>query len=104
MAKINVDRNTFLNLYNLKEFNGIIFWEKGDFPEIPLSNNDEYVQVKDYQAKRLDLIADDKYGDPNLMWVIMIANDIQYPNQLYSGRVIRLPAQSTIDQLLTETQ
>ena len=50
-------------------------WEVPEFPE---TDEDQYYEVKFYKW-RLDLIADEVYGNQNLWWVIAAANNIIDP-------------------------
>lgn len=98
--EVSLTENSWLNLTNLLEFNGIVFWDQTSYPEIALSPNDVYVQLTADQAPRVDLIAFDAYGDQELFWIILLANDVDYPNQLVEGQTIRIPAQDTVNALL----
>lgn len=100
--EIKLEKYSWLNLTNLYEENGIPFWDQTEFPDIPFSDDDEYVEITQEMSKRVDLIAYDKYGDPNLFWVILLANNVDLPNQLREGMVLRLPSIETIESLLKE--
>lgn len=97
---LSIDANSWLNLTNLLQSGEYIFWDQTEYPDIPLTVGDQYIQLTQQQASRIDLLAFDTYGDPVLLWVIMLANNIDYPSQMYEGMVIRLPAQDTIDSIL----
>jgi hypothetical protein len=58
----------------LKNNTGTRYYKNNVYPEIPIDPNDYYVisTVTD----RLDLLANDFYGDSNLYWVIAAANNI----------------------------
>ena len=103
MAQVSISKNSILNLSNLLDYQGVLFWDQVDYPEIPLSDADTYIQLTQQQAHRIDLVAYDLYGDSELMWAIMLANNIEYPNQLVEGAVIRIPARDTINSLLDQT-
>jgi len=63
------------------------------YPEIPLSVNDIYVITT--SGDRLDLLAQQFYGDYNLYWIIATANpEILALNSLFipEGLEIRIPA------------
>lgn len=98
--QVNLDPSSWLNLINLLSSGEYLFWESVDFPEIPLLNTDSYIQINREQAKRIDLLAYDTYGDSGYFWFILLANNIDYPSELYEGMTIRLPAKETIDQLI----
>jgi len=67
------------------------YYKNAIYPEIPLSEEDIYVIASSYD--RLDLIASDYYGDPNLWWIISSANNLP-GNSLYltNGTQVRIPA------------
>lgn len=98
--QVQISQNSWLNLADLLEMNGVLFWGPVDLPEIPLSDNDKYVTITQEQSKRVDLLAYDNYGDSELFWVILQANDIDYPAQLFEGMTLRLPDPVTIVNLL----
>lgn len=100
MAQITISPGSWLNLTELLEFKGTLFWDLTEYPDIPTSDDDEIVQLTQQQAERLDLLASDKYGDPELLWVILLANDIELPNQLREGLILRIPAKATVDDIL----
>lgn len=103
MAQVTVSKYSILNLTELLEYEGVLFWDQVDYPEVPLADDDTYIQLTQSQAHRIDLIAYDFYGQSELMWAIMLANNIDYPNQLVEGAVIRIPSITTIDSLLAQT-
>lgn len=61
------------------------------YPKIPLSQNDIYVLTN--AGDRLDILADQFYGDPNLWWVISVANGELPQNSLNIpvGSQLRIP-------------
>ena len=67
------------------------------YPEIPLSVNDIYAYTT--QGDRLDLLAQQFYGDVNLWWVIASANPEVIPqNSLFipEGTQLRIPVDPSI--------
>ena len=50
------------------------YYTNNIYPQIPISGNDYYVITS--VTDRLDLLANDFYGDPSLYWVIAAANNI----------------------------
>tara|TARA_Y100001958_G_C21003326_1_gene386303 strand:+ start:382 stop:687 length:306 start_codon:yes stop_codon:yes gene_type:complete len=44
------------------------------YPSVKLSNEDFYIVAR--EQDRMDLLAQDFYGDPTLWWVIAMANDL----------------------------
>tara|TARA_R110000787_G_scaffold74397_1_gene165416 strand:- start:219 stop:506 length:288 start_codon:yes stop_codon:yes gene_type:complete len=60
-------------------------------PRIPLSGNDQYVQVS--VTDRLDLISHQFYGTRSFWWVIAAANGIgKGTMSIQEGAILRLPA------------
>ena len=104
MAQLRISKNSILNLSELLEYEGVLFWDQVDLPEIPLNDDDTYIQLTQQQAHRVDLIAYDFYGDSELMWAIMLANNVDLPNQFVEGSVIRVPSLDTVRSLLKETK
>ena len=74
-----------------KENGGARFYSTTFYPKIPLSENDVYVLTG--KGDRLDLLANQFYGDPNLWWVISSANASLTQNSLYPpvGVQLRIP-------------
>jgi len=50
------------------------YYTNNIYPQIPISGNDYYVITS--VTDRLDLLANDFYGDPSLYWIIAAANNI----------------------------
>lgn len=70
---------------------GVRFYATVKYPEIPLSPNDIYVLTN--EGDRLDLLAQQYYGNVNLYWIISTANDNLQQNSLLlpPGSQIRIP-------------
>lgn len=100
MAEVKVSKGSWLNLTDLLEFKEIIFWGQTEFPEIPFSDDDTYVKLTQQQAKQIDLVAYDFLGDPELYWVILLANNKDMPNQFVQNETIRIPPLAVIEELL----
>ena len=69
------------------------------YPEIPVDINDVYIITKG--GDRLDLMANDYYGDPDLWWVIVKANPNKIQRDSFfikSGIQIRIP--SDLEEIL----
>lgn len=66
------------------------FYSNNIYPDIPLSNNDNYIIA--VLGDRLDLIALDFYGDTSFWWVIASANALP-GDSLYvqPGMQLRIP-------------
>lgn len=97
--EITVGKNSWLNLSNLLEYEGIVFWDQTEYPVIPFADGDRYLQLNKVQAKRIDLLAFQVYGDAALMWVLQLANEKDYPDGFIEGETIRIPAKNTVDQI-----
>ena len=59
------------------------------YKSIPESDNDIYVITQ--HGDRLDLLANDYYGDQHLWWYIAKANNLKF-NNLEEGLTLRIPA------------
>ena len=104
MAEVDVSPTSWLNLTQLLEFNGVVFWDQTEYPDIPYSGDDNYIQLTGAQADRMDLVAFDQYGDSDFLWILLLANNHDYPNQFIEGDLIRVPSIDTINQLLNTNQ
>jgi hypothetical protein len=60
-----------------------------NYPEIPILDSDIYIEVK--KTIRLYKLADDFYGDPNLQYIIMLANNMKHPWDFGDKTVLRIP-------------
>ena len=78
-------------IQNSNDNNGAKFYTTTFYPKIPLSENDIYVLTND--SDRLDLLAQQFYGDPNLWWIISSANGNLSQNSLNIplGTQLRIP-------------
>ena len=76
---------------NPKDNNGAKFYSTTIYPKIPLSENDIYVLTN--QGDRLDLLAQQFYGDFNLWWIISSPNSNLPQNSLNVplGTQLRIP-------------
>lgn len=92
---ISIPRKSRLRFKTFVEVNGIQFWDLDNLPTIPLSADDFYYFVR--ATDRMDLLATRFYGDPNLWWVIAVANDMDIlPTNLQVGTTIRIPSPSYV--------
>lgn len=70
--------------------NGKKRYETLYYPSFPLKDSDIYIITK--KTDRLDLLADQYYGDPRFWWIISKSNNIQKGTlKLESGIKIRIP-------------
>jgi len=87
-SRIQILRNTNENVAQL----GARYYKNVTYPEIPESENDIWV-VTDF-GDRLDLLANQFYGDVTLYWIIAAANP-NYVNfgslSVAEGTQIRIP-------------
>lgn len=66
------------------------------FPRQPYRYEFEFQEYRVREGERLDLIAEQVYGDPNQWWQILNANpEILYP-ELPVGEIIRIPHASSL--------
>ena len=75
--------------------NGVRYYTNVFYPEIPLSESDIYVITTD--GDRLDLLANEYYGDASLYWIISTANITLPQNSLHlpPGTQLRIPQDIT---------
>jgi len=90
-VSIIVSRQSRLRFKDLITVKGHTFWELDNLPTVPTSPADIYYRTN--IDDRLDQLAFLYYGDPNLWWVIAVANDIDLvPTQLTPNTVLRIPS------------
>ena len=94
-----VNANSRLRFKEFLTVNGVSFWELDALPTIPKSAADLYYTVED--VDRMDLLATRFYGNPNLWWVLAVANDMDLiPTGLRPGAVIRVPSPDYVTRSL----
>jgi len=83
--------NRYKNIQVLKNSQGREYYKGTKYPEIPLSENDIYVIT--VLNDRLDILAQQYYGDSSLYWIISSANPTLSFNSLYipTGTQLRIP-------------
>jgi hypothetical protein len=80
----------YQNIQIAKNNTGKRYYSNNIYPDIPLSNNDNYVIT--VLGDRLDLIAFDFYGDTSLWWIIASANSLPGDSlYLEPGSQLRIP-------------
>ena len=57
-----------------KKISGKVGYLPTVYPSLDLSNNDFYIIAR--EEDRMDLIAQDFFGDPTLWWLVASANDL----------------------------
>jgi len=88
-SEISITNNENPNIANI----GARYYVTNSYPEIPLNSNDIYA-ITDF-GDRLDILANQFYGDTTLYWVIASANPDLVPNDslsLKGGIQLRIPA------------
>ncbi len=81
----------YSNLLIVTGSSGKRYYANVVYPSIPIAGDDTYIITS--ANDRLDLIAYDFYGDPNLWWIIASANDLN-GSSLFApaGMQLRVPA------------
>ena len=103
MSSVEIRKNSWLNFADSLEFEGTTFWETPEFPKIVPQDGDIFLDVTDQNLGKLDLIAFDVYGDPDLWWVIALANNIDLiPTDMVIGTKIRIPEKSFVNSLIAK--
>ena len=79
----------------INSINGKRYYITSYYPPIPLSPNDVYA-ITDF-GDRLDILANQFYGDSSLWWVISISNNELVQDSLTPpvGAQIRIPSNPT---------
>jgi nucleoid-associated protein YgaU len=96
---VAITKGSRLNNSTLILVDGVEFWQTPNLVTIPQSTGDLRYTVK--QTDRIDSIANNFYGDPDMWWVIARANNIELiPTDLYEGRVLIIPSPNFIKSTL----
>lgn len=78
------------NIQIVKDNTGERYYSNNIYPDIPLSNDDNYIIT--VLGDRLDLIAFDFYGDASMWWIIASANALPGDSlYLEPGSQLRIP-------------
>lgn len=78
------------NIQIVKDNTGERYYSNNIYPDIPLSNDDNYIIT--VLGDRLDLIAFDFYGDSSMWWIIASANALPGDSlYLEPGSQLRIP-------------
>ena len=64
----------YSNIPTTKSISNKTIYQQVYYPEIPTSEDDTYIIVGDQD--RLDLIANDFWGDAELWWVLVMVNNL----------------------------
>jgi hypothetical protein len=82
--------NRYTNIQVIKNSLGKRYYVPNIYPDIPVTENDIYVITT--AGDRLDLIANDTYGDPALYWIIASANNLPGDSLVPPlGQQLRIP-------------
>jgi hypothetical protein len=70
-------------------------FESTIYPKVNATNDDIYIIAS--QGDRLDLLANQYYGDPKMWWIIATANNLNDATlAVESGRQLRIPTNTSI--------
>ena len=74
-----------------------------NYPNFPPADDDEFIEMR--FTTKVDDLAQDKYGDPQLYWVILIANDIDlWPADVPIGATLRIPSSTRVQSILKKAR
>jgi nucleoid-associated protein YgaU len=84
--------NRYQDIIITKDSEGTRYYRNSKYPRVPLSINDVYVITT--EGDRLDILAQQYYGDSSLWWIISIANETLKQDSLHitPGTQIRIPS------------
>jgi nucleoid-associated protein YgaU len=84
--------NRYQTIPVIRNSQGIRQYKDSKYPQVPLSIDDIYVITT--EGDRLDLLAQQYYGDSSLWWIISIANETLSQNSLFIplGTQLRIPS------------
>ena len=78
--------------------NGRKAYNSTKLPDIPKLSSDKYIFSR--AGDRLDLLADEFFGDPRLWWIIARANNLGKGTLLVpEGLQVRIPDQTTVTNI-----
>ena len=96
---MGVSRNPIgqLRTATLGNINEAVFWSPTQPKSIEPEDSDVVYLIRSHD--RLDNIASEQLGDPNLGWIILHRNDLRLaPNDLVPGRNIFIPTRETLSR------
>jgi hypothetical protein len=96
---VEVSSHSHLTYATLKQYNEVVFWERPNLPNVYPVDTDVFtvLQVQD----RVDNMAFAAYQDPNLWWLLAVANDTPLPPLLMNpGFKFRMPSGKSVIALL----
>jgi hypothetical protein len=98
----SINRYSWLLRDLLRQKDGIQFWDYFEptiGPDELLKPREDDIEhtVRDFD--RIDNMAQEVYGDPQLWWVIALVNDLRLvPNEMKNGRVLRIPSPAFVKE------
>ena len=97
--RINLRANSRAR-YSTLFFKGDFEWfGQPDYPEFQPADDDEFIQVT--KTTQIDGLAQRKYKDPALWFVIALANNIElWPSDVAIGQTLRIPSKRNVDSIL----
>jgi len=82
--------NRYANIQTLRNSLGKRYYAQNIYPDIPVSDDDVYVITT--ATDRLDILANDVYGDSSLYWIIASANSLPGDSLVPPvGQQLRIP-------------
>jgi len=96
---MGVNRNPIgqLRTSTLGRIDDVVFWSPTQPKTIGPEDSDVVYRIRSHD--RLDNIAAQQLGDPNLGWVILHRNDLRLaPNDLVPGRNIFIPTRESLSR------
>ena len=78
---------------------GTQYYRPTYYPNVTVTSQDNYIVTK--ITDRLDLIANDFYGDSTLWWVIAMANNLS-GDSLYPGEGVQIRVPANLSLVLAE--
>lgn len=99
---VEVSPHSHLNFSALKRFNEVVFWERPELPELVPTDRDILSPL--VVSNRVDNMATARYGDPVLLWALVLANDVRLPPPLgmQPGFLYRVPRAAEVVRALRE--
>ena len=89
----------YSKIVTVTNFAGKRYYINNIYPDIPVTDSDIYVITT--IGDRLDLLANDYYGDPTLYWIIASANSLPGDSLVPPlGQQLRIP--TDIETILNE--
>jgi len=92
---VKIRATSRLNFARLITLDRVEHWEMPEYPKISEASDDIIYQVQ--QEDRIDLLANDFYGNGELWWIIAVANNLSLlPSDLKPFATIRIPSNKRV--------